>query len=98
MVTTDTDMPEAEKSVESLVGEFKQLRGEFAKIAARLDQTARTAGAEAAQRARAAGDRVWAGTQATADQVSERIKEQPLASAGVAFGVGVLLGIILARR
>jgi ElaB/YqjD/DUF883 family membrane-anchored ribosome-binding protein len=94
----NTDMPETEKNVESLVSEFKQLRGEFSRIASMLEQTARTAGAEAAQRARAAGDRVWAETQSGADQVAERIKEQPLASAGVAFGIGVLLGLIFGRR
>jgi ElaB/YqjD/DUF883 family membrane-anchored ribosome-binding protein len=94
----NTDMPETEKNVESLVSEFKQLRGEFTRIAAMLEQTARTAGAEAAQRARAAGDRVWAETQSGADQVAEKIKEQPLASAGVAFGIGVLLGLIFGRR
>jgi ElaB/YqjD/DUF883 family membrane-anchored ribosome-binding protein len=94
----NTDMPETEKNVESLVGEFKQLRTEFARIAALLEQTARSAGAEAATRARAAGDRVWAETQSGADQVAEKIKEQPLASAGVAFGIGVLLGLIFGRR
>jgi len=94
----NTDMPETETNVEALAGEFKQLRKEFTRIASLLEQTARTAGAEAANRARAAGDRVWAETQSTADNVAEKIKEQPLASAGVAFGVGVLLGLIFGRR
>ncbi|MEI9932185.1 MAG: hypothetical protein WDM89_16990 [Rhizomicrobium sp.] len=94
----NTDMPETESKVEALAGEFKQLRAEFARIASLIEQTARTAGAEAAQRARAAGDRVWAETQSGADQVAEKIKEQPLASAGIAFGVGVLLGLIFGRR
>ncbi|HVU21786.1 MAG TPA: hypothetical protein VHE09_13725 [Rhizomicrobium sp.] len=91
-------MADTEDNVEALTSEFKQLRTEFARIASLLEQTARSAGAEAAQRARAAGDRVWAETQSGADQVAERIKEQPLASAGIAFGIGILLGLIFGRR
>ena len=91
-------MADTEDNVEALTSEFKQLRNEFARIASLLEQTARSAGAEAAQRARAAGDRAWAETQAGADQVAERIKEQPLASAGIAFGIGILLGLIFGRR
>lgn len=91
-------MADTETNVDALAGEFRQLRNEFARIAALLEQTARTAGAEAASRARAAGDYVWSETQSTADNVAEKIKEQPLASAGVAFGVGVLLGLIFGGR
>ena len=91
-------MADTETNVDALAGEFKQLRSEFARIASLLEQTARTAGAEAASRARAAGEQVWAETQSTADHVAEKIKEQPLASAGVAFGVGVLLGLIFGGR
>jgi ElaB/YqjD/DUF883 family membrane-anchored ribosome-binding protein len=91
-------MADTEDNVEALTSEFKQLRTEFARIASLLEQTARSAGAEAAQRARAAGDRVWAETQSGADQVAERITEQPLASAGIAFGIGILLGLIFGRR
>ena len=91
-------MADTETNVDALAGEFRQLRNEFARIASLLEQTARTAGAEAASRARAAGDYVWSETQSTADNVAEKIKEQPLASAGVAFGVGVLLGLIFGGR
>ena len=91
-------MADTETNVEALAGEFKQLRTEFARIAQLLEQTARSAGAEAAARARAAGDYVWSETQTTADHVAEKIKEQPLASAGVAFGIGVLLGLIFGGR
>ena len=91
-------MAETEQNVEALASEFKQLRSEFARIAALIEQTARSAGAAAANRARAAGDRVWQETQSTADHVAEKIKEQPLTSAGVAFGVGVLLGLIFGGR
>jgi ElaB/YqjD/DUF883 family membrane-anchored ribosome-binding protein len=93
MANSDT-----ERNVDALAGEFKQLRGEFARIAELLEKTAKAAGAEAAQRARAAGDYVWTETQSHADDLAERIKEQPLASAGVAFGVGILLGLIFGRR
>jgi len=89
---------ETNANVDALASEFKQLRGEFSRIAELLERTARSAGAEAASRARAAGDYVWSETQSHADDVAERIKEQPLASAGIAFGIGVLFGLIFGRR
>ncbi|MBV9692644.1 MAG: DUF883 family protein, partial [Alphaproteobacteria bacterium] len=85
-------------NVDSLTGEFRQRRGEFTRIAQLLEQTARQAGNEAASRARAAGEYVWSETQSNADQLAEKIKEQPLASAGVAFAIGLLLGLIFGRR
>jgi ElaB/YqjD/DUF883 family membrane-anchored ribosome-binding protein len=91
-------MADTEEHVEALAGEFKQLRAELARMAAMIEQTARAAGAEAKNRARAAGDYVWSETQSTADHMAEKIKEQPLASAGVAFGVGILLGLIFGGR
>lgn len=91
-------MADTESNVDALAGEFKQLRTEFARIAALMEQTARSAGAEAANRARAAGDYVWSETQSHADDVAQRIKEQPLASAGIAFGVGLLLGVVFGGR
>src|ERR1700749_3383031 len=98
LIMANTDMPETERNIDALAGEFKQLRTEFTRLASLLEQTARSAGAEAANRARAPADRVWAETQSGADQVAEKIKEQPLASAGIAFGVGILLGLIFGRR
>ena len=41
-------MADTETNVEALTGEFKQLRAEFSRIAQLLEQTARSAGAEAA--------------------------------------------------
>ncbi len=91
-------MADTEQNAEALASEFKQLRAELARIAQLIEQTARAAGVEAKNRARAAGDYVWSETQSGADHMAEKIKEQPLASAGVAFGVGVLLGLIFGGR
>jgi len=91
-------MADTETNVDALASEFKQLRSEFVRIAQLLEQTARAAGAEAASRAKAAGEYAWSEAQSGADHVAEKIKEQPLASAGIAFGVGVLLGLIFGRR
>jgi ElaB/YqjD/DUF883 family membrane-anchored ribosome-binding protein len=87
-----------ETDLEPLLGEFKQLRADFAKLTTILEQTVRQAGAEAAQRARATGDYVWSETQSAADQVGQKIKEQPLAAAGTAFGIGLLFGLLFGSR
>ena len=91
-------MTSSDKDVEMLVGEFKQIRTDFAKITALLEQTARHAANEAAQRARATGEQVWSETQEAADRVGAKIKEQPMAAAGAAFGIGVLIGLFFAGR
>ena len=85
-------------TMDALAGEFKQLRGEFTRIAELLERTARSAGAEAASRARAAGDYVWSETRSHADDVADQVREQPLPAIGIAFIVGLVFGLIFGRR
>ena len=44
--------------------------------------------------------RPWRGDarQEAADRVSSKIKEQPVAAAGAAFGIGVMIGLLFAGR
>jgi putative toxin-antitoxin system antitoxin component (TIGR02293 family) len=53
-------------SVDRLSGEFRHLRTEFSRIAELLEKSARSAGQEAAERARKAGDYVWVEPEAGA--------------------------------
>ncbi|MFO0832301.1 MAG: hypothetical protein U0637_10750 [Phycisphaerales bacterium] len=54
-------------------------------------ERARLRMADAAKTAQAKGQQVK-------DQVQEQIEEHPFASVGLAFGIGVVLGVVIARR
>jgi ElaB/YqjD/DUF883 family membrane-anchored ribosome-binding protein len=68
------------------------------KLADVLKTTASHAGEEAANQARAAGEKAWSGAKTQADELIQRIEDRPLHSTAVAFGVGLVLGLLFGRR
>jgi ElaB/YqjD/DUF883 family membrane-anchored ribosome-binding protein len=91
-------MTATESDVRVLSDELKQLREEFTRIARLLESAARNAGTEAAQAARATGERAWSEVRKGADELQSRIESRPVTSAATAFGVGVILGLLFAGR
>lgn len=87
-----------ETDVEALTDEVKRLRADFAKLAELLRTTAEHAGEEAAEQARAAGERAWTGAKTTADELVQRIESRPVSSTAIAFGVGIFFGLLFAGR
>jgi ElaB/YqjD/DUF883 family membrane-anchored ribosome-binding protein len=87
-----------ETDVEALAEEVKRLRADFSKIADLLRQTAEHAGEEAATRARVAGEKAWTDAKSTADELVQRIEGKPVQSTAIAFGVGLVLGLLFAGR
>ena len=87
-----------ETDVEALAEEVKRLRADFAKIADLLRQTAEHAGEEAASRARVAGEQAWSGAKSTADEMLQRIEAKPVQSTAIAFGVGLIFGLLFGGR
>jgi ElaB/YqjD/DUF883 family membrane-anchored ribosome-binding protein len=61
------------------------------------DKVRETAGA-AAERGKEYYDAAADKTRAAVDTLEERIEERPLTSVGIAFGVGLLLGVLLSGR
>jgi ElaB/YqjD/DUF883 family membrane-anchored ribosome-binding protein len=61
-------------------------------------QAARSRLAEAVEKAKATGRRLEEKTVAAAKATDKVIREHPYESIGVAFGVGLLLGLLLTRR
>jgi ElaB/YqjD/DUF883 family membrane-anchored ribosome-binding protein len=80
-----------ETDVDALSEEVKKLRADFMKLADVLKTTAGHAGEEAANQARAAGERAWSGAKTQAD-------DRPLHSTAIAFGAGLVLGLLFAGR
>jgi ElaB/YqjD/DUF883 family membrane-anchored ribosome-binding protein len=91
-------MSATEAEVQALSDEFKQLRAEFVRLGQLLESTARTAGTEAAQAARATGERAWGEVRTRADELAGHIESRPVTSAATAFGIGVFLGLLFAGR
>jgi ElaB/YqjD/DUF883 family membrane-anchored ribosome-binding protein len=89
---------ETETDVKALSDELKLLRAEFAKLGQLLESTARNAGSEAAQAARATGERAWNEVKRNADELTQRIEAKPVTAAATAFGVGVVLGLLFGGR
>ena len=91
-------MSATESDVQALSDELKQLRAEFTKLGQLLESAARNAGSEAAQAARATGERAWSEVKKGADDLTQRIEARPVTSAATAFGIGVVLGLLFGAR
>jgi len=89
---------ETSRDTEALIAELKQLRADFAKLGELLQATARHASEDAMQRARASGEKAWSEAKTGAEDVIQKIEQNPLSAAGIAFGVGMLLGLLFGRR
>jgi ElaB/YqjD/DUF883 family membrane-anchored ribosome-binding protein len=77
--------------------ELSQLRDDFNKIADTLEHTVKNGGSEAARYARDTVDDIKHDATKTAKSVTKTIESQPLNSAVIALGAGVVLGLMLRR-
>jgi ElaB/YqjD/DUF883 family membrane-anchored ribosome-binding protein len=87
-----------ENDVTALAAEMKQLRNDFKKIAEILQATVRDAGNDAMQQARARGEEAWTQARAKTDDIVQLIENRPVASTAAAFGIGMLLGMLMHGR
>jgi ElaB/YqjD/DUF883 family membrane-anchored ribosome-binding protein len=74
------------------------LRADFVALSGTLKDLAKHGINEAAQRAGAPGERAWAEIRRQADAVTQEIEEKPFASALTAFGIGLVLGVLVNSR
>lgn len=87
-----------ENDMTALAAEIKQLRSDFVKIAEILQTTVRDAGSDAMQQARARGEEAWNQAKAKSDDIVQLIENRPVASTAAAFGIGMLLGMLMHGR
>ncbi|MGD0191035.1 MAG: hypothetical protein ABSD74_09865 [Rhizomicrobium sp.] len=85
----------SERSLEKLLDEIKNLRMDFSRVSESMVDRARQQTHEAASRVRHVAEDAWSDTMGAASDVADRIEEQPLAATAIAFGVGMLLGMLL---
>ena len=87
-----------EANMQALQAELKVLRADFARIGELVKDTARHGSTDAAERLRETAERGWTEAQRTAQSLMKEMEERPIGSALTIFGIGVLLGMLLARR
>jgi hypothetical protein len=96
--TGDTMSAGTDTDVEALRAELKNLRADFARITDILKESAKSRGAEAADRIRQTAERGWTEAKSTAQTVLEEMEERPLGTAMVVFIGGMLFGLLLGGR
>ena len=87
---------------EALKNDFAALRADLGVLAQDAGSAARSGAASAAGRLRDTGREEFDSAKAKArqakDQAQGQIEDHPFMAVGIAFGVGVLIGAIVARR
>jgi len=84
--------------LDRLVAEMKQLRTDFARISDVVVGLARQQTNEAADKVRRAAEDTWSEARGRAEGVAKKIEDQPLVATAIAFGVGMLLGMLFLGR
>ncbi|HUJ04170.1 MAG TPA: hypothetical protein VLW75_11055 [Rhizomicrobium sp.] len=87
-----------DNDVAALAAEMKQLRSDVMKIAELVQAVLRDAGSDALERARATGERAWNDAKSRTDDIVDLIEKRPVASTATAFGIGMLLGMLMHGR
>ena len=85
---------ETEKFSEEVSG----LKAEIAKIAEAVSEFLRTRGQDAAARIQGTAEETWNGAKEKLGKVKDKIHEEPVAATAVAFGVGLVIGLLFATR
>ncbi len=84
--------------IEALQAEIKQLRSDLSRLSDTIGDVIRHGGSEAVNRARESGERIWGEAKKRAAGVSEEIEEKPVAAAAIAFGLGIVLGMLFSGK
>ena len=87
-----------ESDLTALVAEMKVLRADFAKIGEILKDTARHTSGDAAGKIRESAEKGWNEAKNTTQTVLKEMEERPVTSALAIFAVGLLFGLLFARR
>ena len=92
-MASDMDM-----DLKTLREELIQLRKDFAKLTDTLEDTARHGASEAKERVRETVDGLRGEATGAAERLSHKIEANPIQGALSAFGIGIVLGLLLSSR
>ena len=81
--------------VKKLSDDMTELRADFARIAETLADLVRQRGQDAAARFQGTAEETWADAKQHFEGVKKKIHDEPVTATLAAFGIGLVLGIIL---
>ncbi|MDE2133210.1 MAG: hypothetical protein KGJ49_01260 [Alphaproteobacteria bacterium] len=81
--------------VKKLGDDMTELRADFARIAETLADLVRQRGQEAAAKFQGTAEDTWADAKQHFDGVKKKIHDEPVTATVAAFGIGLLIGILL---
>jgi ElaB/YqjD/DUF883 family membrane-anchored ribosome-binding protein len=85
----------ANEDVKKLSEDVSDLKSDFAKIAESLAELVRQRGQDAAAKFQGTAEETWAEAKQHFDGVKKKIHDEPVTATVAAFGIGLLLGILL---
>lgn len=85
----------ANEDVKKLSEDVSDLKTDFAKIAEFLAELVRQRGQDAAAKFQGTAEETWAEAKQHFDGVKKKIHDEPVTATVAAFGIGLLLGILL---
>lgn len=91
---TTKSQEDATKLSEEVTG----LRADFARIAETLTDFVRQRGEEAAAKFQGSAEETWSHAKQSFDGVKKKIHDEPVTATLAAFGVGLIIGLILSGR
>lgn len=85
----------ANEDVKKLSEDVSDLKSDFSKIAETLAELVRQRGQDAAAKFQGTAEETWAEAKQHLDGVKKKIHDEPVTATVAAFGIGLLLGILL---
>lgn len=98
MATSDVREEQRSKDIDALKAELDKLRADVVTATRTAKELGGTLSEQAAGRIRESADRARARVNKSAADVGHEIEERPLVSIVGAFLIGLLLGLVFARR
>ena len=87
-----------DSDVQALLAEIKHLREDFARMGTVVEDLVRHRAGAAADDVGRRAEHAWDEVSKTAEGAAQAMEQNPVATVGGAFGIGLLIGMLFSRR